>query len=450
MRREMRSGDQPAETQPAQTPPAGEQPAEGNATAPAPTSAEPAQPTQIEQPPARERSAEPIAPVSNETQPPLPENAAPVLDSAKDQATQPVEGQAQPAQNGATQTQPSGEVRTQQAQPAAPAPTSDANAQVERSQPLDIRSAREERGQRIEVDRDRPRQWDRPEGVDVVRELDNRVILNLGGRTIVESSDRSRLSRNSSDVYYEELPRNRTRETIVREDGTQVVTIRNNYGDVIRRSRITPDDREYVLYYVDEDDYQDRGDWRDPGEDLPPLTLTIPARDYILDAGTVEDPDLYYDFLEQPPVEQIQRLYSVDEVKRSARVRDTVRRVDLDTITFATGSADVAESQVDRLAGVAEGMQKLLKQNPAETFLIEGHTDAVGSDESNLVLSDRRAESVADALSRYFDVPPENLTTQGYGERYLKIKSDAGEQENRRVAIRRITPLVSPASASAQ
>ena len=177
--------------------------------------------------------------------------------------------------------------------------------------------------------------------------------------------------------------------------------------------------------------------------------LTIPARDYILDAGTVEDDsDRYYDFLDQPPVERIERLYSVEEVKRSARVRDTVRRVDLDTITFATGSADVAESQVDRLAGVAEGMQKLLKRNPAETFLIEGHTDAVGSDQSNLILSDRRAEAVADALSRYFDIPPENLTTQGYGERYLKIKTDAAEQENRRVAIRRITALVAPATAS--
>ncbi|WP_312798176.1 OmpA family protein, partial [Tianweitania sp.] len=341
----------------------------------------------------------------------------------------------------------------QPAQPAAPPPTSDAAAQSERSRPTDIRSAREERGQRIEVDRDQPRRWERRENVDVVKEVDNRIILNFGGQDFVESSDRDRMGRDSRDTYYEELPRGRTRETIVRQDGTQVVTIRNAYGDVVRRSRITPDNREYVLSYVDEDEYdRDRGrEWRDPGEDLPPLVLTIPARDYILDAGTVDDePERYYDFLDQPPVERIERLYSVEEVKRSARVRDTVRRVDLDTITFATGSAEVAESQVDRLEGVAQGMQKLLKRNPAETFLIEGHTDAVGSDQSNLVLSDRRAEAVADALSRYFDIPPENLTTQGYGERYLKIKTDGAEQENRRVAIRRITALVAPASASAK
>ncbi|MBP0587878.1 OmpA family protein, partial [Mycobacterium tuberculosis] len=82
----------------------------------------------------------------------------------------------------------------------------------------------------------------------------------------------------------------------------------------------------------------------------------------------------------------------------------------------------------------------ILKKNPAETFLIEGHTDAVGSDQANLVLSDKRAESVAQALTNVFGIPPENMATQGYGERYLKIKTDGPEQQNRRVAIRRITP----------
>jgi outer membrane protein OmpA-like peptidoglycan-associated protein len=317
--------------------------------------------------------------------------------------------------------------------------------------PLDqIRSAREERGERIQVDRDRPFRGERREGVDVVRELDNRIILNFGNETYVESSDRPRLTRNARDVYYEELPRGRTRETIVRSNGVQVVTIRNRYGDVIRRSRIEPDNREYVLYYVQEDDYDRVREWRDPGEDLPPLRLSIPANEYILDAGVVEDPDRYYDFLDQPPVEKIQRLYSVDEVKRSARIRDTVRRVDLDTLTFDTGSAEIRDDQIDRLQGVAEGMLRLLEQNPAETFLIEGHTDAVGSDQSNLVLSDQRAESVAAALTQYFEIPPENLSTQGYGERYLKINTGGDERENRRVAIRRITPLVSPATASAR
>jgi OmpA-OmpF porin, OOP family len=75
-------------------------------------------------------------------------------------------------------------------------------------------------------------------------------------------------------------------------------------------------------------------------------------------------------------------------------------------------------------------------------FLIEGHTDAVGSDVDNLSLSDRRAESVAMALSQQFQVPAENLTTQGYGEQFLKVQTQAAEQQNRRVTARRIGPLL--------
>jgi outer membrane protein OmpA-like peptidoglycan-associated protein len=34
------------------------------------------------------------------------------------------------------------------------------------------------------------------------------------------------------------------------------------------------------------------------------------------------------------------------------------------------------------------------------------------------------------------------LTTQGYGEQYLKVDTQSPERQNRRVAMRRITPLL--------
>ena len=74
--------------------------------------------------------------------------------------------------------------------------------------------------------------------------------------------------------------------------------------------------------------------------------------------------------------------------------------------------------------------------------MIEGHTDAVGNDVDNLSLSDRRAELVAVALTEQFQVPAENLVTQGYGEQYLKVPTQGPEDRNRRVAVRRITPLL--------
>ncbi|KKL12293.1 hypothetical protein LCGC14_2537190, partial [marine sediment metagenome] len=60
----------------------------------------------------------------------------------------------------------------------------------------------------------------------------------------------------------------------------------------------------------------------------------------------------------------------------------------------------------------------------------------------NLALSDRRAESVALALTEYFAVPPENLVVQGYGERFLRVQTEGSEQANRRATVRRITPLL--------
>jgi outer membrane protein OmpA-like peptidoglycan-associated protein len=261
----------------------------------------------------------------------------------------------------------------------------------------------------------------------------------------VRGDDTSRFVREGEEPYYERLPGGRIRETVERNDGTQVVTIRNRYGDIIQRSRIDNRGREYVLFYAPE--LMERPDreyaYRDPGLDLPPMRLRIPVQDYIID--TTSDPDRdYYAFLEQPPVEPVERVYSLDEVKYSARIRDKVRRIDLDTVTFATGSADIPMNQARTLRKVADAINKTLDQNPAETFLIEGHTDAVGSDESNLILSDRRAESVANILTDVYGIPPENLATQGYGERYLKVRTLSAEQQNRRVTIRRVTPLVRP------
>ena len=87
-------------------------------------------------------------------------------------------------------------------------------------------------------------------------------------------------------------------------------------------------------------------------------------------------------------------------------------------------------------------MAQMIKDNPAEMFLIEGHTDAVGDAAYNLALSDRRAEAVAGLLTQYYQIPPENLVTQGYGESQLKVQTQYSERANRRVVVRRITPLL--------
>ncbi|WCK01134.1 OmpA family protein [Agrobacterium tumefaciens] len=338
-------------------------------------------------------------------------------------------------------------------------PTSDAEAQRAGAAegkapppPVKLEAITSQQGERI----DRRPQYERPDGVrewqpregrprDRDRDGDAPIILQFGDRVVVRGDDNQRFIRDGGEPYYERLPGGRVRETVERRDGTQVVTIRNRYGDVIQRSRIDDRGREYVLFYAPElmDDPDRDYVYRDPGLDLPPMRLRIPVTDYIIDTSSDPDRD-YYRFLEQPPVEPVERVYSLDEVRYSARIRDKVRRIDLDTITFATGSAEIPMAQARSLRKVADAINKALQKNPAETFLIEGHTDAVGSDESNLVLSDERAASVANVLTDVYGIPPENLATQGYGERYLKVQTLGPEQQNRRVTIRRVTPLVKP------
>lgn len=379
--------------------------------------------------------------------------SAPVLDSQKQEQRQPRDQNREAGRKGGQdrqddQARQDGDrkPRKQEERRAGPPPKNDRDAQAS-VRPERIRPVTAEEGRRRDRPDD-PRRWQRPQGSKVVREVDDRVIVEVDNRVFVESNDRHRLTRGARDVYYEDLPNGRIRETVVRRDGSRVVTVRNRYGDIVRRSRVMPDNREVVLVYVDERDYDHMRDWRDPGYYLPPMRLDIPVEEYILDAGVTNDVDAYYQFLDQPPVETVERLYSVDEVKRSARIRDKTRRIDLDTLTFEFGSASIPEDQIARLEAVADAMARILKDNPAETFLIEGHTDAVGSELANLALSDRRAEAVASALTDFFEIPPENLATQGYGEEFLKVNTQAPERENRRVAIRRITPLVAPVASA--
>ncbi|MEB2843618.1 OmpA family protein [Rhizobiales bacterium RZME27] len=430
--------------------PAG-QPAPGQAAAPP---AGPRTPEEIER--AKEIAKDPASATGPVVLP--VENGAAILDSAKEYPSAPAaaapgqpgqprgprEGGPRPPRGGAE----GGPAVAAPAGPPPPPPTSDAEAQAlapgERPRPpIKLEAATAERGERLDG---RPR-FERPEGF---RERGGdrdggRVILQFDNRTIVRHDDSRRFYDEGYEPEYERLRGGRTREIIERNGGVQIVTIRNRYGDVVQRSRIGDDGREYVLYYAPElmEDRDQPRRWRDPGLDLPPMRLTVPLDDYIIDTSTEPDRD-YYEFLEQPPVERVERVYSLDEVRYSARIRDKVRRIDLDTITFATGSAEIPMNQASSLRKVADAIKEVLERDPAETFLIEGHTDAVGSDDSNLVLSDERAESVARVLTDAFDIAPENLATQGYGERYLKVRTDGPSQDNRRVTIRRITPLVKP------
>lgn len=148
------------------------------------------------------------------------------------------------------------------------------------------------------------------------------------------------------------------------------------------------------------------------------------------------------DILVSAPKKKVRQRYTVEEIADREELRDAMPRIEIDTIRFGFNEAFVREEEVENLDRIAAIMERVLRKNPREIFLVEGHTDAVGSDAYNLKLSRARAEAIKKALVTYYVISPRNLQTVGLGERYLKIPTAEAEGENRRVSLSRATPLV--------
>jgi outer membrane protein OmpA-like peptidoglycan-associated protein len=297
-------------------------------------------------------------------------------------------------------------------------------------------------------------------GIDDVRQrreefTDNGVtVIREPGRTIVQENGRSYLRHDETERFRDlggdvRMERRGAEQVTVyqRGDGSEIVTVTDETGRLIRRTRRARDGEEVVII----DNGWDRRPARLEEEvvDLPPPRLRIPRERYIVNAEGADE-ETIYETLTAPEVDPVPQRYTLDQVRYSPDVRARMRSVDVDTITFETGSWEVDPGQAPRLRVLADAVRRAVDRNPREVFLVEGHTDAVGSDVDNLSLSDRRAQSVAAVLTRDFGVPPENLTTQGYGEQYPKVQTDGPSRENRRVTIRRITPLLNGPKTSQQ
>src|SRR5262245_29887096 len=317
-------------------------------------------------------------------------------------------------------------------------------------------------GQRREELRDRDQRLDRAErrlerlediqkhrrerveaGRRILEEPDRRFIVKDQNRVVIRHDETERLRKVTRDFRTERRRDGITVAYFTRPDGSRVISEVDDNGRLLRRYRRTREGREIMLIDNRRSFRPNRPQFYfDEPVSLPPLRLAIPHERYIVEYSRASDDDLY-DTLIAPPVERLSRRYSLEEVRWSHPLRERMRRVDLDDINFEFGSWDIHSDQLPKLERLASVIKRVLDRQPNEVFLIEGHTDAVGSDEDNLSLSDRRAEAVATTLTHRFNVPPENLVTQGYGEQFLKIQAQEAERTNRRVAVRRITPLLS-------
>ena len=280
-------------------------------------------------------------------------------------------------------------------------------------------------------------------GRTVITEPGRIIVRDPGGQAFVRHDEVERFRFGARNIETERVG-GETRTIVVRPDGAQIINVMGPDGVLLRRLRRDPQGREVVI--ID-------NSYRDPRAvggffvDLPPPMIHIPYDRYIVDAADAP-PELIYETMEAPPVDRIERRYTLDEIRYSPNLRMLMPSIDLDTINFDSGSWEIAPDQAAMLQVIAEGLNRAIARNPREVFLIEGHTDATGNDVDNLSLSDRRAEAAATLLTQQFGVAAENLTSQGYGSQYLKEQTAGPSRINRRVTIRRITQLLDGGVAS--
>src|SRR5712691_2269728 len=337
---------------------------------------------------------------------------------------QPLPGQAAPAQALPGQVTPQPQIGALPKGPGGAQPlAATGNVDLLRTQ----RQERREAGGRVVIEEPGRRTIVREGNLTIIRHDETERFRLLGGGP-------PRLERRGAEQF----------TYIGRPGGVQIVNVTDANGRLLRRIRRGPDGREVVII-------ENRGPGLGVGLGvgfaagvilgLAAPTILIPREQYIVDVSAAP-PAMLYETLEAPPLVAIERPYSLDEIRYNVALRDRMRRIDIDSITFDTGSWEVTPEQQPRLQAVAEAILQVLSRNPNEVVMIEGHTDAVGNDVDNLSLSDRRAESVAVILTNVYQIPPENLVTQGYGEQFLKVPTPGPSRENRYVAARRITALL--------
>jgi len=106
--------------------------------------------------------------------------------------------------------------------------------------------------------------------------------------------------------------------------------------------------------------------------------------------------------------------------------------VTIGDVLFATDRAELNANGVATVRKLAD----VMAQNPDRTVLVEGFTDSTGTSAHNRDLSERRAQSVAQALVG-MGIGRERVATRGYGEAFPVASNDtaANRQLNRRVEI---------------
>ena len=276
--------------------------------------------------------------------------------------------------------------------------------------------------------------------VERVEEGGRRKVIEEPGRFIVKERNRTVIRHDYAahllrrpGARSERRPDGSVETFYVRRDGTRIITVVDSHGRLLRRYRRDRDGREYNII-------DNRRFYRNVAIGVVGIIalnlalprVTIPEEEYFVDYEGVSD-DALYDTLYAPPIERLDRAYSLEEVLDNYELRAHVRSINIDTIDFEFGSWEISRDQYDKLERIARAIRRVLRNNPDALLLIEAYSTELGNEDNDISLAQSRADVIANVLADEFDIPPENLVAQGYGEQ---------EPRNRDLVIRNITGLM--------
>ena len=126
------------------------------------------------------------------------------------------------------------------------------------------------------------------------------------------------------------------------------------------------------------------------------------------------------------------RSLSLGEREEIAEIATTKPKIDLE-IRFDYNSAEITKTSMPAVQELGKALSDTgLK---GSTFVVAGHTDAVGSEAYNQDLSERRADTIKKYLSEKYGIAGANLVTVGYGKSKPKDPNAPMDPVNRRVQV---------------
>jgi len=126
------------------------------------------------------------------------------------------------------------------------------------------------------------------------------------------------------------------------------------------------------------------------------------------------------------------RSLSLGEREEIAEIASTKPKIDLD-IQFDYNSAEISKASLPSVQELGKALSNASLRG--STFVVAGHTDAIGSEAYNQDLSERRADTIKRYLSEKYGINGTDLVTVGYGKSKPKDPNAPMDPINRRVEV---------------